>query len=349
MARPIPSAPTRPWPKRSRYFEDWLLGFDPFDGERIWHELYAGSRFPTGSVITAAISGIDQALWDIKGKALDTPVYQLLGGKVRDRVRVYQSAHGDTPEAMGDHAKRLIETYGYTALKIGPSAPNSDADPWAVQLDTAERRMAAVRTAVGDAIDIGVDPHAKILEPARALEMAERIRPYRPFFFEEPVRPEQFEPLAKLARKSPIPIATGECLYTKYEFQQLLATGAADIIQPDVCVTGGLTEMKKIAAIAEAHYVSVAPHNPLGPLATVVNVHFSATAPNFLILEYHPDDAGIRAEVLDEPIQLQDGYVSIPDRPGLGVELTPGILEKHPYAPWRRGRPTKADGMLAYI
>ena len=209
--------------------------------------------------------------------------------------------------------------------------------------------MAAVRCAVGDNIDIGVDPHAKILEPARALEMAERIRPYRPFFFEEPVRPEQFEPLAKLARKSPIPIATGECLYTKYEFQRLLATGAADIIQPDVCVTGGLTEMKKIAAMAEAHYVSVAPHNPLGPLATAVNVHFAATAPNFLILEYHADDSGVRAEVLDEPIQLQDGYVSIPDRPGLGVELTEGILEKHPYRPWRRGRPTKADGMLAYI
>ena len=344
-----PVGPDKAVAETVRYFEDWVIGFDPFDGERIWHELYAGSRFPTGSVITAAISGIDQALWDIKGKALDTPVYQLLGGKVRDRIRVYQSAHGNTPEAMGDHARQLIETYGYTALKIGPSAPNGDADPWAVQLDTAERRMAAVRVAVGDNIDIGVDPHAKILEPARALEMAERIRPYRPFFFEEPVRPEQFEPLAKLARKSPIPIATGECLYTKYEFQRLLATGAADIIQPDVCVTGGLTEMKKIAAMAEAHYVSVAPHNPLGPLATAVNVHFAATAPNFLILEYHADDSGVRAEVLDEPIQLQDGYVSIPDRPGLGVELTEGILEKHPYRPWRRGRPTKADGMLAYI
>jgi galactonate dehydratase len=138
-------------------------------------------------------------------------------------------------------------------------------------------------------------------------------------------------------------------LYTKFEFQQLLATGAADIIQPDVCVTGGLTEMKKIAAMAEAHYVSVAPHNPLGPLATAVNVQFAAVAPNFLILEYHVDDSGVRAEVLDDPIRLQDGYACIPDRPGLGVALTEGILEKYPYVAWRRGRPTKADGMLAYI
>jgi galactonate dehydratase len=344
-----PVGPDKAVAETVRYFEEWLLGFDPFDGERIWHELYAGSRFPTGSIITSAISGIDQALWDIKGKALDVPVYQLLGGKVRDRIRVYQSARGGTPEALGQHAKRLIETYGFTALKISPVAEGRDAEPWARHLDDAEARMAAVRDAVGDEIDIGVDPHAKIFEPACALEMAERIRAYRPMFFEEPVRPEQFEPLAKVARKSPIPIATGECLYTKFEFQQLLATGAADIIQPDVCVTGGLTEMKKIAAMAEAHYVSVAPHNPLGPLATAVNVQFAAVAPNFLILEYHVDDSGVRAEVLDDPIRLQDGYACIPDRPGLGVALTEGILEKYPYVAWRRGRPTKADGMLAYI
>ncbi len=344
-----PVGPDKAVAETVRYFEEWLVGFDPFDGERIWHELYAGSRFPTGSVITAAISGIDQAIWDVKGKALGVPVYQLLGGKVRDRIRVYQSAHGSSPDALGSHARYLIETYGYTALKIGPVAPDFDKKSWGMQLDSAERRMAAVREAVGDEIDIGVDPHAKIFEPARALEMAERIRPYRPYFFEEPVRPEQFEPLAKLARKAPIPIATGECLYTKYEFQQLLATGAADIIQPDVCVTGGLTEMKKIAAMAEAHYVSVAPHNPLGPLATAVNVHFAAVAPNFLVLEYRPDDDGVRGEVLEEPVQLDDGYLVIPDRPGLGVTLSDGILEKYPYVPWRRGRPTKADGMLAYI
>ncbi|MBM4437532.1 MAG: mandelate racemase/muconate lactonizing enzyme family protein, partial [Actinobacteria bacterium] len=231
----------------------------------------------------------------------------------------------------------------------GPFARDGDAKPWAQQLADAERRVETVRKAVGDDIDIGVDAHAKILEPARAFEMAERIKPFRPFFFEEPVRPENFDALARLARKCPIPIATGECLYTKFEFRDLLATGAADIIQPDVCVTGGITELKKIAAMAEAQAVSVAPHNPLGPLATAANVHVAATLPNFCILEYHADDVGIRREILKTPVRLVDGYLEIPAGPGLGVELSDGILDRYPYQPWRRGRPTKPDGMLAFI
>ena len=345
----FPIGPDRAIAETVAYFQSWIEGWDPFDIERVWHELYAGSRFPTGSIITAAISGIDQALWDIKGRALGVPVYELLGGKVRDRIRVYQSPQGDMPAALADDARRLVERYGFTALKIGPFAAAADEWPWSRQVDSAEQRMAAVREAVGPDVDIGVDPHAKIFEPARALEMAERLKPYRPMFFEEPVRPENFEALAKLTAKSPIPIATGEAVFTKFQFRDLLATGAADIIQPDVAATGGLTEMKKIAAMAEAHYVSVAPHNPLGPLATASNVHFAATAPNFLVLEYHADDVGLRAEILHEPLRLEDGYVVLPDAPGLGVELNEEVFEKYPYRPWRRGRPTKPDGMLAFI
>ena len=345
----FPIGPDRAIAETVDYFQSWIEGWDPFDIERVWHELYAGSRFPTGSIITSAISGIDQALWDIKGRALGVPVYELLGGKVRDRIRVYQSPEGESPEALADDARRLVERYGFTALKIGPFAAAADEWPWSRQVDSAEQRLAAVRDAVGPDIDIGVDPHAKIFEPVRALEMAERLKPYRPMFFEEPVRPENFEALAKLTAKSPIPIATGEAVFTKFQFRDLLATGAADIIQPDVAATGGLTEMKKIAAMAEAHYVSVAPHNPLGPLATTTNVHFAATAPNFLVLEYHADDVGLRAEILHEPLKLEDGYVVLPDAPGLGVELNEEVFEKYPYRPWRRGRPTKPDGMLAFI
>lgn len=345
----FPIGPDRAIAETVDYFQSWIEGWDPFDIERVWHELYAGSRFPTGSIITSAISGIDQALWDIKGRALGVPVFELLGGKVRDRIRVYQSPEGETPAALADDARRLVERYGFTALKIGPFAAAADSWPWSRQVESAEERLAAVRDAVGPDIDIGVDPHAKIFEPVRALEMAERLKPYRPMFFEEPVRPENFEALAKLTAKSPIPIATGEAVFTKFQFRDLLATGAADIIQPDMAATGGLTEMKKIAAMAEAHYVSVAPHNPLGPLATTSNVHFAATAPNFLILEYHADDVGLRAEILHEPLKLEDGYVVLPDAPGLGVELNEEVFEKYPYRPWRRGRPTKPDGMLAFI
>ena len=345
----FPIGPDRAIAETVAYFQSWIEGWDPFDIERVWHELYAGSRFPTGSIITSAISGIDQALWDIKGRALGVPVYELLGGKVRDRIRVYQSPEGETPAALADDARRLVERYGFTALKIGPFAAAADTWPWSRQVDSAEERLAAVRDAVGPDIDIGVDPHAKIFEPVRALEMAERLKPHRPMFFEEPVRPENFEALAKLTAKSPIPIATGEAVFTKFQFRDLLATGAADIIQPDVAATGGLTEMKKIAAMAEAHYVSVAPHNPLGPLASTTNVHFAATAPNFLVLEYHADDVGLRAEILHEPLKLEDGYVVLPDAPGLGVELNEEVFEKYPYRDWRRGRPTKPDGMLAFI
>ena len=345
----FPVGPDRAIAETVAYFQSWIEGWDPFDIERVWHELYAGSRFPTGSIITAAISGIDQALWDIKGKALGVPVYELLGGKVRDRIRVYQSPEGDTAEGLADDARRLVERHDFTALKIGPFAVEADERSWNHQLDDAEHRLAAVRDAVGPEIDIGVDPHAKIFEPARALEMAERLKPYRPMFFEEPVRPENFDALAKLTAKSPIPIATGEAVFTKFQFRDLLATGAADIIQPDMAITGGLTEMKKIASMAEAHYVSVAPHNPLGPLATTANVHFAATAPNFIVLEYHADDVGLRSEILREPLELKDGYLVLPDAPGLGVDLNEEVFEKYPYRAWRRGRPTKPDGMLAFI
>jgi galactonate dehydratase len=345
----FPVGPDRAIAETVAYFQSWIEGWDPFDIERVWHELYAGSRFPTGSIITAAISGIDQALWDIKGKALGVPVYELLGGKVRDRIRVYQSPEGDTAEGLADDARRLVERHDFTALKIGPFAVEADERSWHHQLDDAEHRLAAVRDAVGPEIDIGVDPHAKIFEPARALEMAERLKPYRPMFFEEPVRPENFDALAKLTAKSPIPIATGEAVFTKFQFRDLLATGAADIIQPDMAITGGLTEMKKIASMAEAHYVSVAPHNPLGPLATTANVHFAATAPNFIVLEYHADDVGLRSEILREPLELKDGYLVLPDAPGLGVDLNEEVFEKYPYRAWRRGRPTKPDGMLAFI
>jgi len=179
--------------------------------------------------------------------------------------------------------------------------------------------------------------------------MAEALKPYNPFFFEEPLRPENVEALAQFKQSCPIPVATGEMLYTTFGFRELLEKGAADIIQPDVCICGGLLEMKKIAAIAEAHYVSVAPHNPTGPIATAVNVHFSASTHNFLILEYHPDDAGPRSHVLQQPVQLKDGYLEIPETPGLGVELAEDAIPDRAIRNWRRGAPLRPDGAADFI
>jgi galactonate dehydratase len=331
-----------------RDFGEWLTGRDPRDIEGLYHLMYAGSRFPGGSVVNAAISGIEHALWDIAGKAADLPVYRLLGGKCRERVRVYQSPHGQTPQEIADDACRLIERYGYTAIKMGPLPPDWQAMPWNQALREAEKRVATVREAVGPDVDIGLDPHARLFEVGRALELCQVVAPYRPMFVEEPLRPENYDALAKLGRQVTVPLATGEMLYTRHEFRDLIDTGAVDIIQPDVCLTGGLWEMKKIAAMAEAAYMTVAPHNPCGPLATAVNVHFAASTTNFLILEYHADDESPRRDLVDEPIKLVDGYLELPTRPGLGVDLNIDAFERYPFRSWHRPFPLSADGALAY-
>ncbi len=311
--------------------------------------MFAGSRFPGGSVVGAAISGIEHALWDIAGKAAGLPVYRLLGGRCRDKVRVYQNPGGRTPEEMAENALQAIDRYGYTALKLSPLPPDY-AQPPVGQGGGRERAAlrGRARALSATTIDIGLDPHAKVFEPALAIELAEALKPMRPFFIEEPVRPENRPAMAKVREHVGIPIATGEMLYTRYEFRDLLALQAADIIQPDVCVTGGLLEMKKIAAMAEASYVTVAPHNPCGPVATAVNVHFAASTSNFIILEYIPDDAGVRREVVKEPVRLVKGYLEIPETPGLGVELDEKAAARHPFQPWRRPFNFREDGSLAW-
>ena len=330
-----------------RDFEGWLIGRDPRDIEGLWHLMYAGSRFPGGAVVNAAISGIEHALWDIAGKAAGLPVYRLLGGRCRNKIRVYQSPRGDTPEALAEDALWLVETYGYTALKIGPLPPNNATMPWNAALRGAEARVRAVREAVGDDIDIGLDPHARIFEPMRALDLCKAVAAYRPMFVEEPLRPENYDALAKLAQHADVTLATGEMLYTRHEFRELLKLQAVDIIQPDICLAGGLLEMKKIAAMAEAHYVSVAPHNPCGPIATAVNVHFAASTQNFVVLEYKADE-GARRDIVDEPMKLVDGYLEIPDKPGLGIDLNEEALAHYPFRSWHRPFPWRTDGALEY-
>jgi galactonate dehydratase len=329
-------------------FATWLVGRDPREVERLWQLMYNGSRFPGGSVVNSAISGIEHALWDIKGKALGVPVYELLGGRCRDRVRVYQSPHGRTPAELAANAQELIARYGYTALKIGPQPSGSNSLPWNRVLRESAARLEAVRRAVGEDVDIATDPHAMIFEPIRALELIDALQPYRPFFVEEPLRPENVDALAKLRAQSRVPIAAGEMLYTKFEFRDLLVKEAADIIQPDVCVAGGILELKKIAAMAEAFYVDVAPHNPMGPVATAVNVQLAACTPNVQILEYIPDDQSPRRDLVVEPLSVRDGYLEIPTAPGLGIELNVEALAAHPFRRWHRSFQFREDGSVAY-
>jgi galactonate dehydratase len=330
-------------------FKGWLVGKDPRNVEYLWATMYNFTRFPGGAVINAAMSGIEHALWDIAGKAAGLPVYMLLGGKCRDRVRVYQSAGGRTPAQLAENAKALIAKYGYTAIKMAPHPPGSQSMPYNAVTRAAGERAEAVRNAVGPDIDLAFDAHATLFEPIRAAQMAEALKPARPYFLEEPIRMENMDAMQNLKQRMQIPLATGECLYTKHDFRQLMSKQAADIVQPDVCLAGGILELTKIAGMAEAHYVVVAPHNPMGPLATMVNVHFAACTPNFLILEYHPDDESPRKDLIKDPILVKNGYLEIPNKPGWGYEVNEEAFRRYPPKPWHRGFAFRADGAPDFI
>jgi galactonate dehydratase len=326
------------------YLATWLKGEDPRDIERLWAAMYQWNRFPFGSIGMAAISGIDHSLWDISAQAAGVPVYELLGGRVRDRVRVYQGV-GQDP----DLAVALIKERGYTALKARPLARDQASRPWGENLRGAAKTMEDLRRAVGDDIQIGLDIHTNVFEPVRALELAYAVAPYNPFFLEEPVRPENVAEMALLRRKFPAPLATGESLFGKWAFNDLLKAQAADIIQPDITVCGGLTEMWKIAAIAEGHDVVVAPHHTVGPIATAANLHFAAATDNFLVLEFTPNDSGRRREFVKDPWIPRDGHLEVPETPGWGVELNEDALQRHSYEPWHRGHPRRPDGSPAFV
>ncbi|MDP7277523.1 MAG: galactonate dehydratase [Planctomycetaceae bacterium] len=329
------------------YFKEWLIGEDPTRIEHLWRIMHNGSRFPGGSVINAAISGIENALWDIKGKAHGVPVYQLLGGRCRDKIRVYLGTGGATPAEAAQSAGDAVKQ-GFTAVKMSPFPAEAEKMPWSQVLKGAAARLEAVRRTVGENVDIGLDPHARLFEPYKALELAHTVAPYRPMFFEEPLRPENIDAMGQLKDKLPIPLATGEMLYTKYEFRDLIAARAVDILQPDLVLCGGLLETKKIAAMAEAHYLTVAPHNPLGGASTAVSTHFAASTGNFLILEYRLDTVGANKNLLKTPIRYDDGYLVIPETPGLGIEVNEEAIKNRPLRFWRRPLVLEPDGNVAY-
>ncbi len=337
--------------KTIEYFKDWLIGQDPTRIEYIWTMLYNYSRFPGGCIVDSAISGIDLALWDIAGKVANLPVYKLLGGQTRDKIWCYTgSGRGETNEACVEATQRLVEKYGYNALKV---AQHFAGDmPVGESRRALSSRFACFRKNLGDDFELGIDFHARNYEPYRAVWFAQAIQEYRPFFIEEPIRMENIDQMARLKDKLGAPLATGECLYTKYEFNDLLAADAADILQPDVLLCGGMTEAKKIAAMAEATYKVIAPHNPLSPLSTVINVHYAAAIPNFLILETHNQNIGeIPAcnDLVTKVLQPKDGYIALPEGPGWGVDLNFDYLETLTYKPWHRPFAKRSDGGIDVV
>jgi len=293
--------------------------------------------------LVAVLSGIEMACWDIIGKEVDKPVYELLGGQVHETLRSYTYLYPETddpddtrvyddPDAAAERAANYL-AQGFTAVKFDPAGPYSAFDPRQPSLQAlarSERFARKLREAVGDRADLLFGTHGQFT-PAGAIRLAKRLEPYDPLWFEEPVPPEMPEQMAKVARATSIPIATGERLVTKYEFARVLETGAAAILQMALGRVGGLLEAKKIAGMAETHYAQIAPHLYCGPIEGAANIQIATCSPNFLILESIQTWGGFHAEILKKPIQWQDGHVIPPTAPGLGVELNEEVAAANPY------------------
>lgn len=304
--------------------DNYLLGEDASRIEHHWQRMYRGGFYRGGPVLMSAIAGIDQALWDLKGKQFGAPVYDLLGGNALERVRVYQWIGGDEPADVGEEAAKRKEA-GLTAAKM-------NATPKLRRIDTPEaveqvrERVREVREAVGPGFDIGVDFHGRVSK-SMAKRVAAAIEEFDPMFIEEPVLPENNEALPDIAQHTTTSIATGERMYSRWDFKPLLEQGVVDVIQPDLSHAGGITEVKKIASMAEAYDVALAPHCPLGPIALASCLQVDATAANTLIqeqsLNIHYNETNDVLDYLADPgvFDYADGYVDLPDEPGLGVEI----------------------------
>ena len=330
-------------------FQRNVEGIDPFHIEKFWRRTYSrGYSMRPDITLMGVMSGIEMALWDICGKAVEKPVYELLGGRVHDRLRSYTYLYAPAdvdayaytdegnkvyydPDAAAERAMHYVNQ-GFTAMKFDPAGPYTAFDPHMPSLermDLSEQFCKKIREAVGNKADLLFGTHGQFTTSG-AIRLARRLEPYDPLWFEEPCPPEMPEEMAKIARSTKIPVATGERLCTKYEFARVLETGAASILQMALGRVGGLLEAKKIAGMAEAHYAQIAPHLYCGPIEGAANVQISTCTPNFLILESIEQWGGFHADILIKPMQFEDGFVIPPTAPGLGVELNEAVALAHP-------------------
>ena len=330
-----------------------LIGEDPNRIEHLYQMMTRQYFWRAGIEGMSAISGIEMALWDIKGKALGVPVYELLGGRVRDRVRLYNHLGGGQmkvmyestePQQFAENAISVKEA-GYTAIKF-MAVPRTEPVEGVQSVKYAAALVEAIRNAVGPEMDLMVDLHARCW-PAMAIQYCHALEPYGLLFFEEPCPTEDIEATAQVTRASNIPIATGERLVGRPQFREVFEKRACHIIQPDLSHCGGLWEARKIAAMAETYSIAVAPHNPNGPVATVAATHFALATPNWIIQESITDDVPWRYEVIEPPLEVKNGYIEIPTRPGLGIDINETEAAKHPFQEEVMQRYFHPDGAVA--
>ncbi|MDA0349239.1 MAG: galactonate dehydratase [Verrucomicrobia bacterium] len=304
--------------------EGFLIGADPSRIEHLFQLMYRGTFYRGGPVLMSAISGVEQALWDIRGKALGLPVYEIMGGVVRDKIKAYAWVGGDDPETSDEDAKVRLEQ-GFRNIKMNAVGACERIGSYG-EIDSAVARLAAVREAVGPDVGIGIDFHGRV-HKSMAKTLVKEMEQYRPMFYEEPVLPEHLDFLPELARHTSIPLATGERLYGRWGFKELISQGTIDIIQPDLSHAGGIWETRKIAAMAEAYDIGVAPHCPLGPLALASSMQLDACTPNFVIqemsikMQYNTSGDLLDCVKNKDVFDITDGYLSLPKLPGLGIDI----------------------------
>jgi len=319
----------------------YLIGQDPRKIEHHWQAIYRGQFYRGGPILSSALSGIEQALWDITGKWLEVPVYQLLGGAVRTKIKVYGHLGGGSVDEYAKSAE-IGKNAGFKSFKYSIDGPVKIIDSPAF-VDKVVEKFAAIREAAGRDAEIAIDFHGRV-SPAMAIVLAKALEPYNPFFIEEPVLPENVDELVRVARATSIPIATGERLFTKWGFREILQKQAAAVLQPDVSHAGGILECKKIAAMAEASFASVAPHCPLGPISLAACLQLDACIPNFLCQEHVTTGEGY----IKEPFVIRDGHIQLPDKPGLGIELDGEAIAGKIYdGSWETPRFWHEDGSVA--
>lgn len=342
-------------------FREYLIGKDPLDIEHHWQLMQRFGHF-RGAAIMAAISAIDVALYDIAGKYYQVPVYKLLGGKCRDKVRVYCHTAGQTEEQLVENAIKGKEE-GFSALgHLNPYLDEPRNIPFHANntelLYNAERRVGMVREAVGESIDLCLEMHRR-MEPGLAVQLSHRLEKYNPMFMEDPIRPDNYDEMARVAQKSNIPIATGERITSFFDFAMLIERGACSYVRASIAVCGGFTGMKKIAALAEAHHMSLVPHNPLSPVTTNAILQFAAATENIAITEY-PDpykastadnllNTGVKlrqVDMVDHIAELKDGHLLVPQEPGLGIDLIPDVETKFPFRPHVVDARLNVDGSI---
>lgn len=324
------------------HFAPQLIGQDPFRTEHIWQTLFRGGFFPAQRILTAAIAAIDIALWDIKGKALGVPIYQLLGGRVRDKVLTYNHNYGETVEELVESCQQSVEE-GWKVLRWGLAHYGDDVLEPRPAVRRAVKEFQAIREAVGDDIDLCIDLHTRI-NLADATTFCQEVEPLHPFFVEDPLRAENPQSYRHLRARTTSPLAVGEQYNSKWEFRQVIEEELTDYARIDLCVCGGITEAQKIAGWCETHYIDLAVHNPIGPVATSAFLQLALACSNFAVQEL-PRKPGVSLPdvVVNQPI-WQEGYLLPPEAPGLGIEFDREAIKKYPFEMTELPRLHRADG-----